>query len=276
MTIFCRIPLASLLKVIVSLIFVAHLLGPSFSFGNEHASRDQVLRLAAASNLRFSMDEIATAFERVRGVRLEISYGASGSLLAQILAGAPFDLFFSADEMMPKRLIKEGFGLSDHYFIYGTGRIVLWVSLGSPIDLENLGMNALLHHTINKISIANPRYAPYGLAAVSSLQHLNLFGRLEKKLLIGENVSHAATFVRSGGAEIGILSYTLALSGPLKKTGRYWLIPTDYHPTLSQGGLILSRSNHQSAAKSLVHFIKSGEGLSILKKYGFSEKEEVP
>ncbi len=275
MTHFDRILLPSFLKFMVGLIIVACLFTSASAYGRGLDHRDNVLRIAAASNLRFSMDEIATAFEQEQGTRLEVSYGASGNLLAQIIAGAPFDLFFSADETMPKRLIEQGFGTSDHYFIYGTGRIVLWVPLGSPINLEALEMNAVLHHTINKISIANPRYAPYGLAAVSSLKHLNLFERLEEKLVIGENVSHAATFVRRGGAEIGILSYALALAVSLQNSGRYWLIPSNYHPTLNQGGLILDRSQHQFEAKSLVRFIKSGEGLSILKKYGFFEEEKV-
>ncbi len=265
-----RFPLLS--KILPVLFFVVYLFTAS-SFANTLENQTQVLRLAVASNLRFSMDEIATAFEKVSRIRLEISYGASGNLLAQIIGGAPFDLFFSADEAMPKRLIKEDFGKKEHYFIYGTGRIVLWLPHHSSIDLETLGMDALFHHSINQIAIANPRHAPYGLAAIASLKHLRLFERLEKKLVRGENVSHAAMFVRRGGAEIGMLSYALALAKPLQKSGRYWLIPDTYHAPLHQAGLILARSQDQNKAKALIHFIRSGPGLQILKKYGFSTKE---
>lgn len=276
MIIFCRSAFFTFLKVVVGLIIVAHLLPTTLSFGRESEPKYPVLRIAAASNLRFSMEEIAAAFEQEQGIRLKISYGASGNLLAQILAGAPFDLFFSADEAMPLRLIDEGLGKSEDYFIYGTGQIVLWVPGASPIDLEDLGADALLHSSVNKIAIANPRHAPYGIAAIATLKHLHLFGRLKEKLILGENISQAATFVKQGHAEIGVLSYALALSKPLIKSGRFWHIPSVYHPALKQGGLVLYRSKRQFSAKEFVRFIKSGKGLSILEKYGFLTEEARP
>lgn len=276
MTHFYLIGLRFLPKTLLSLFFVAYFFIVSSTFANQVDTQIQVLRLAVASNLRFSMDEVATAFEKVSGLKLQISYGASGNLMAQIIAGAPFDLFFSADEAMPKRLIEKGFGERAHYFIYGTGRIVLWLPHNSSIDLETLGMDALLHDDVNQIAIANPRHAPYGFAAIASLKYRGFFDRLEKKLVTGENISHAAMFVRRGGAEIGMLSYALALAEPLQKSGRYWLIPDTYHPPLHQAGLILTRSQHQAEAKKLIRFIQSGAGLDILKKYGFFLEEGLP
>lgn len=275
MTHFYRVTLLFVLKASLVLLLVHQLVLPSPSFGNQFKNRSQVLRLAVASNLRFSMNEIVTAFEKVSGLRLEVSYGASGNLLAQIIAGAPFDLFFSADEAMPLRLIEEGLGKPENYFIYGRGRIVLWVPHDSSIDIESFGMDALLHPSINKISIANPRHAPYGLAAIASLEYKALFERLEKKLVMGENVLHTAMFVKRGGAEIAILSYALALAGPLQQSGRYWLIPPDHHPALNQGGLILDRGQYQKEVQSLLHFIQTGPGLNILKKYGFFTEENL-
>lgn len=241
---------------------------PSLLDGNENPSAKKVLFVAAASNLRFVMNEIAIEFEKENGVAVKVSYGSSGSISAQIKAGAPYDLFFSADESIPRKLVKEGFAERDSFFLYGIGRIVLWVANQSVIDLETEGMDGLVHTSVHKIAIANPRHAPYGSAAISALKNLSIFKKVEKKIILGENVSHVAQFVQSGGAEIGILSYSLAISAPLKESGRYWKIPPENYPEIVQAAVILLESQNSVLSRSFMDFIKKGRGKNILLQYG--------
>lgn len=238
------------------------------------AEPSPTLTVAAASDLQFAMGEIASAFEKGTGSRVKVSFGASGSFVAQITAGAPFDLFFSADESYPKRLIETGLALPESFFRYAAGRLVLWVPNDSPIDLAKEEMQALLHPSVRKIAIANPAHAPYGKAAVSALQSSGLYERVQSRLVLGENISQAAQFVQSGNADIGLLSLSHANAAAMKGKGRFWLVPADVYPPLHQGGVILRRSRRAALAKSLIDFVKSGEGKVILERYGFTLSSE--
>jgi len=234
------------------------------------AESSPTLTVAAASDLQFAMGEIAPAFEKSTGSTVKVSFGASGNFVAQITAGAPFDLFFSADESYPKRLIESGVALPESFYRYATGRLVLWVPNESPIDLAKEGMQALLHPSIRKIAIANPAHAPYGKAAVAALQSSGLYERVQSRLVLGENISQAAQFVQSGNADIGLLSLSHANAAAMKEKGRFWLVPADTYPPLHQGVVILRRSREAALAQSLIDFIKSGEGKVILQRYGFT------
>ncbi|NKE73393.1 molybdate ABC transporter substrate-binding protein [Candidatus Manganitrophus noduliformans] len=242
---------------------------------NGAASSSPTLAVAAASDLQFAMGEIASAFEKSTGSRVKVSFGASGSFVAQITAGAPFDLFFSADESYPKRLIETGLAIPESFFRYATGRLVLWVPNGSPIDVAKEEMQALLHPSVRKVAIANPAHAPYGKAAVSALQSSGLYERVQSRLVLGENISQAAQFVQSGNADIGLLSLSHASAAPMKEKGRFWLVPVDAYPPLHQAAVILRRSREAALAQSLIDFIKEGEGKAILERYGFTLSSEA-
>ncbi len=238
--------------------------------------RENRLMLAAASNLRFPMNEVIAEYKKQRSTQITVSYGASGSLAAQIIAGAPYDLFFSADEEMPIRLSEAKLVLADSYFIYGSGQIVLWVLNQSPIDLNEEGMKALLHPTVKKIAIANPRYAPYGMASIAALKSMGFYEDLKSKLVFGENIFHTAEFVRKGGAEIGILSYSLASAPPLEASGRHWPVPLNLYPKFNQAAVILRRSQNIREAQSFVKFIQEEDGRAIFAKYGLLDQRLAP
>jgi|GEM_PF-30434 len=242
---------------------------------SSRAESSPTLTVAAASDLQFAMAEIAPAFEKATGSIVKVSFGASGSFVAQITAGAPFDLFFSADESYPKRLIEAGLGVPESFYRYATGRLILWVPKDSPIDVEKEGMQALLHPTVRRIAIANPAHAPYGKAAVAALQYSGLYDRVQSRLVLGENISQAAQFVQSGNAEIGLLSLSHASAASLKDRGRFWLVPADAYPLLHQAVVILKRSGEASLAQSLIDFIKGKEGRAILERYGFMIPSET-
>src|SRR6266571_4890621 len=175
------------------------------------AAEQGAVRVAAAADLKFTMGEIVEAFRRERaGVDVLVTYGSSGNFYAQLSNHAPFDIFFSADVDYPRRLIRQGMALADSEFLYGVGRLVVWVPRTSPIEVEKLGMQALLSPSVRRIAIANPRHAPYGRAAEAAMKNLGVYDQVKNRIVLGDSVMQTAQFVASGGAEIGIISQSLA------------------------------------------------------------------
>jgi molybdate transport system substrate-binding protein len=145
----------------------------------------------------------------------------------------------------------------------------LWVPQGSGIDVEKLGMRALVDPAARKVAIANPAHAPYGRAAEAAIKHFGLYQEVQPKLVLGENIAQTAQFVQSGAADIGLIALSLALSGPMKEKGHFWAVPAETHPTLEQAGVILAWTKDPSAAGDLRAFVISKEGQTILERYGF-------
>lgn len=228
------------------------------------------LRIAAAADLRFAMDEIIDAFRQEHpGVRVEVTYGSSGNFYAQLSNHAPFDIFFSADVDYPRRLIREGAALADTEFLYGIGRLVVWVARASPIDVEKLGMQSLLDASVKKIAIANPRHAPYGRAAVDAMKSMGVYDQVKDRIVFGDSVLQTAQFVQGGGADIGLISHSFALAPTLRDEGRYWEVPLDAYPRREQGGVILSWARDKSTAQALRDFVLGERSKAILRRYGF-------
>ncbi|MFQ5597228.1 MAG: molybdate ABC transporter substrate-binding protein [Nitrospiria bacterium] len=255
----------------LSLLIVSILQWSPALCADQSPTNDRLL-IAAASSLRFTMDDIVAEFTKSIPADVEMSYSASGNLLAQILAGAPFDLFLSADEAYPKQVIEKEFADPDAFFRYGSGLIVLWVPDQSPIDIVHEGINGLMHPSVKKIVLANPRHAPYGMAAMEALKNMDFFDRLDKKFVFSDNIFHAAAFIRRGDAQIGILAYSLALSEPLQASGRFWVIPSHLYSPMLHGGLILGNTKDRALATAFVDFLKKGRGREILQDYGYLKK----
>ena len=230
-----------------------------------------VVRVAAAADLKFALEEVIARFrETAPGVEVRTSFGSSGSFFVQISNGAPMDLFLSADASYPRKLVADGAAVPGSEFAYGIGRIVLWVPRGSPIDLERLGMRALLDPSVRRIAIANPDHAPYGLAAVQAMRASGVHDRLGARLVLGQNVAQAAQFVQSGSAQIGVLAISLARSPPMTGDGRFWIVPDDAHEPLVQTGVLLKASRNPAAARAFAAFLRGPEGRDILRRYGFA------
>ncbi|MBZ5605484.1 MAG: molybdate ABC transporter substrate-binding protein [Acidobacteriia bacterium] len=218
--------------------------------------------IAAASDLRFAMDEIAQQFQAAHPeVAVKTSYGSSGQFTQQIENGAPFDVFCSADAGYPKKLADEGLALPGSEFVYAIGHIVVWVPAASPIQVT--GAEALRDPSIRHIAIANPQHAPYGKAAEAALRSLGLYDQVKDKLVYGENVSQAQQYVETGAAEIGIVPPSLV------KGGRSWEVPLDSYPKMEQGGIIVKSSRNAALAQEFRSFLLGEQGRSILKRYGF-------
>jgi len=235
-----------------------------------HAAEHAVVRVAAAGDTKFAFDEIVEAFGRQRPeIEVRVTYGSSGNFYAQLSNRAPYDMFLSADLEYARRLIREGRAAPDSEFLYGVGRLVLWVSRRSPIDVEMRGMDALQDPLVRKVAIANPAFAPYGRAAVTAMKNLGVYDKIKDQLVYGDSVMQAFQFVESSAADIGIVSHSLALAPQLRDKGRLWEIPLDAYPRQDQGGVILSWAQNRAAADALRNFMLSGDGKTILHRYGF-------
>lgn len=240
----------------------------SFLWVDASARGKDTILVAAASNLQFAMDDIIRLFEKKNpAIKVEIVYGSSGNFFNQIMNGAPFDLYCSADIKYPEELKKRGFGKK--VTVYAFGRMVVMTSADSGIEIQKLGIKSLLHPAVKKIAIANPAHAPYGRAAVAFLKRQNIYETLKGKLVLGENISQAAQFVESGAAEAGIIALSHAIKA--KESGRvsYLEIPVATYPPIEQGFIILKRSKKYQMVKAFADFVLSREGKGVLLKHGF-------
>ncbi|WP_374513817.1 molybdate ABC transporter substrate-binding protein [Niveibacterium sp.] len=225
------------------------------------------LHIAAASDLKFAMEEIVNNFKnQAPDEQISISYGSSGMFLAQIQQGAPYDLFFSADIDYPRALAAKGLAGSE-VRPYARGRIVLWSPGpgGAKMRFERLG-----DAQIARIAIANPKHAPYGKRAEEALRAAGVWANIEPKLIFGENIAQAAQFVQTGNAQVGIVALSLALNPSLAAKGSYWLIPETLHQPLEQGYVVTARAARNPLAKRFADYIGSPPARAVMTRYGFA------
>ncbi len=242
------------------------LLGTQFCAGQE-------ITIAAAADLQFAMQDISAQFQKQTGSSVKITYGSSGNFYQQLQNGAPFDMFFSANVDYARKLDAAGLAESGSLYPYATGKIVLWVPNESKIDVSK-GLSSLLDPSAKKVAIANPEHAPYGQAAVAALRKEGLYDKVSGRLVLGENISQAATFVASGAADAGIVALALAVSPNMKDKGRYVEIPADEYPPIEQACVILKSAKDKETARKFLEFIKTPQVKDIFRGYGFAEAEK--
>jgi len=233
------------------------------------------LTIAAASDLRYAMDEALSQFKKTNpNVDLKPVYGSSGNFYAQVRNGAPFDMFFSANMEYLRKLADDGLAIKETLFEHAVGRLVVWVRKDSPLDVETRGMSTLTDASIKHVAIANPATAPYGRAAVAAMQKLGAYETVRERLVLGENVSQALEFIDSGQAQIGIVAMSLATAPIVKPKGRYWEIPLTAYPRMDQGGVILKNTQNREAAERFRWFILSDQGRTVFRQFGFYMPED--
>lgn len=226
--------------------------------------------VAAASDLKFALEEVATLFRSSTGRDVRLVFGSSGNLFRQIEQEAPFEIFMSADEQLVFRLAAaqrtEGRGVP-----YALGRLVLFAPRGSPLVVEE-GMDglrtALDAGRVQRFAIANPEHAPYGRAAEQALRKAGLWELLQPKLVLGENVSQAAQFASGGSAQGGIFAYSLALSNSVSARGRYVLLPQDLHAPIRQRMALIRDAG--ATAQVFYRYLQEPAARAILRRYGFA------
>lgn len=256
----------------ISLLFPALIVlfaaGPMASAQIAETDAD-VPNVAAAADLQFALQELASAFKQETGREIRLTFGSSGNFFRQISEGAPFQMFLSADEKFVADLAAAAL-TEDEGDLYAIGRIVIIIRHGSTLKadgtLEDLGV-ALRDGRLQKFAIANPEHAPYGKRAEEALRHAGLWDAIKDRLVLGENVAQAAQFATSGAAEGGIVAYSLALSPNVSKLGAYELIPDGWHQPLRQRMVLMKGAG--DTARLFYGFVKSRSGRSILNRYGF-------
>jgi molybdate transport system substrate-binding protein len=230
------------------------------------SAEPETIRIAAASDLRFALDEIAAAVRQTKNApKVEASYGSSGNFFAQIAQGAPFDVFLSADVEYARRLHADGF--AEEPFRYATGRLALVVRRDSGLDPRQ-GRDLLLHASSRRVAIANPAHAPYGRAAEAVLSTWGVYDAVKPRLVFGDSVAQAAQFVDSGAADVGLVAHALT-SAPASRLA-FAEILLNAHPPLEQTGVILKRTSARNAATRFRDFLTGDEGRAILARFGFS------
>lgn len=236
---------------------------PSFS-GAEPAPT-----IAAAADLKFAMQDISEIFTQQTGQKVEIIFGSAGNLRRQIVQGAPFQMFLSADEQFIFDLYKEGFML-DEGTLYAVGRIVIFAPHGSPLkpdkDLKDL-KTALEDGRLKRFAIANPAHAPYGKRAQEALVKAGLWEKLQSKLVYGEDMVQATQFAANGSSQGGILSYSFVCAPSVARLGTYALIPAEWHKPLQQRMALLKSAG--DTAKQFYTFVQAPAAREVFKRYGF-------
>jgi len=236
------------------------------AFASSTLAADRVT-IAAASDLKFCLDEILTEFKKTHSESdIDVIYGSSGNFKTQIEQGAPFDLYFSADIEFPRQLVKAGLASSD-VEPYAIGRIVLW---STTLDASKLHLGDLVRSDIKKIAIANPQHAPYGKRAEEALRASGVWEKVEPKLVLGENIAQSAQFIQTGNAEVGIIALSLVLSPQMVDKGTYSLIPDNLHKPLEQGFIITKRAADNALAKTFADYMRLPETRQRMARYGFA------
>ncbi len=224
------------------------------------------VRLAVASNFAAPMALLEIAFEQTSGHQVRTSFGASGALYAQVLNGAPFDVFLSADQAKVDALIDQQQGLIDSRFTYAVGALVLWSSQANLVD-ENL--DVLTAGRFQRLAIANPELAPYGKAALETLQSLGIYQEVQPKLVMGENISQAYQFVSSGNAQIGLVALAQVVGNSAAPEGSFWIVQRDFYAPILQDAVVLARGEGNPAAWEFVQFLRSPAAAEIIRAHGY-------
>jgi molybdate transport system substrate-binding protein len=235
----------------------------------------QTLRIAAAADLQQALPELVQAF-RVKhpNASMEAVYGSSGNFVTQIVSGAPFDVFLSADMRYPENLNAKGMTTAKPRR-YAVGTLVVWVGKQTRTNIDDAvqktGLAVVNDPRVRRVAIANPAHAPYGERAKEALEAKNLWSAVQKRLVLADNVAQAAQFAQTLNVDVAIISLSLALTPAMQKAGSYAPIDRKLYTPLEQGIVALKRSSEPMLANEFVEYVCSPEGASILARYGFSQ-----
>ena len=224
------------------------------------------IKVAVASNFANVLKEIAVEFQKDTGHQLAITPGATGKFYAQISNGAPFDVFLSADDETPRKLAQEGKAIASSQFTYAIGRLALW----SP-NPEMIDKNADILKTdkFKFIAIANAKVAPYGQAAVQTMQKLGVLTKIEPRVVQGESISQTYQFVSTGNAQLGFVALSQIFENGKVKTGSAWIVPEEMHEQLKQDAVILQSCKQTSVCQDLMDYLKSEKAKKMMASYGY-------
>jgi molybdate transport system substrate-binding protein len=233
-------------------------------FTNQHAVAQEV-KIAVAANFTDAIRKIAAQFEKSSGHTTKISYGSTGKLYSQIEHGAPFELLLAADTKRPIKAEKEGLAVPGSHFVYAKGKLVLW-SIKPGLFKE--GEAYLKSGNFKHLSLANPKTAPYGQAAIEVMQHVAISDRVKGKLVQGDSITQTFQFAATGNVDAGFvaLSQIKAWQG---ETGTFWEIPSAYYTPIDQAAVLLKKGESNPAATAFLAFLKSDAAREVIKEFGY-------
>ena len=225
----------------------------------------QKLTIATAANAQFAIEAIVHEFEKETGIDCQIIVGSSGKHTAQIKAGAPYDIFVSADLKFPKKLHELNLTLAEPG-IYAYGKLVIWTLKDSLIPaIENLAALDGDH-----IAMPNPKTAPYGRAAKEALNHYGIYDQVSSGLVFGESVAQTNQFILSESAVIGFTAASIVMAPVMKDKGRWQEVDKNTYTPIAQGAVIVKQSSHPEMAKKFYLFLFSPKAKGILQAYGYT------
>lgn len=254
-----------LLRTVVLTLLAAVSPAPTFAQTTPAAAP----HIAAAADLQFALPEIVAAFVRSGGAPLKFSFGSSGNFARQIIQGAPFEIFLSADERFAAMVIaaRRAEGIGRHY---ATGRLVLFLPQGSPIraDRDLADLAAAVHDgRLKRLALANPEHAPYGRAAREVLENRGLWPDVQDKLALGDNAAQAAQFAASGAAQAGLIPLSLTRAPEMSRRGAFATLPESWHAPLRQTMVLVKGAGAE--ARAFAAFLGSPQAREILSRNGF-------
>jgi len=253
-------------KIIAGAAFFTLMLGAA------SPSRAGEVTVAVATNFLNPLKQLAAGFQKEKGHRVRIVSGSTGKLYAQIIHGAPFDVFLAADGERPRLL-------ADHHppvaraetrFTYAVGRLALWSA--DPQTLSGNGPEILRAKRFNHLALANPDTAPYGRAARSVIERLKLKEALAPLIVQGENIGQAFQFTATGNAEIGFVALSQLMDPRMKIQGSRWVVPEDLHDPIEQDAILLSRGTTNPAARAFMDYLISPPARTLIQSYGYGLK----
>ncbi|MDG2048865.1 MAG: molybdate ABC transporter substrate-binding protein [Myxococcota bacterium] len=239
------------------------LIGMSFS----QPARSDSVRVAVATNFLSTAEALAPGFESSTGHRVILASGSTGQLFAQIQSGAPFEILLAADQVTPARLEQAGLAVVDSRFVYAIGQLILWSPRAdSPI---RQGPEGLLDPRVRHVALANPRLAPYGFAARTTLERLGLWTSLEDKIVFAQNVAQAFSLLASGAADAGFIAKTQRKTSPAAAGGVGWPVPPSLHSPIIQEAVLLKAGETQASARAFLDYLQSEPARRRIREAGY-------
>lgn len=227
--------------------------------------------VAVAANFTGPFKVIAAQFEKETGHKVVAAYGATGKFYAQINHGAPFEVFLSADDETPTRMVSEGSAVAGSNFTYAIGKLVLWSATPGLVDangdiLKKSGQKGGFQH----LALANPKTAPYGAAAVQVMTQLGVLEAIKPLMVQGENIAQTHQFVASGAAELGFVAYSQVIGNNTVGSGSGWVVPDKLHEPIRQNAVLLTKGKDKPAAQALFNFLKGDQAKALIPTYGYA------
>lgn len=224
------------------------------------------VNVAVAANFSLPAQQIANLFQKESGHTVKLSFGSTGKLYSQIKEGAPFDVLLAADDKTPRLMEQEGLAVADTSFVYALGKLVLWSATPGFVDDKGA---VLKKGSYNRIAYADPRLAPYGLAALEAMQKMNVWDKVQNRLVTGDSIAQTYQFAATGNAELAFIALSQITRDGKVTDGSWWIVPAELYSPIKQSATELAAAKDKAAAGEFLVFLKSEKALTIIQGFGY-------